>query len=60
MRANIELAKEAGLKTNLGILVDDDMKTSDESIFAGGDVGEHRSVLYGTWRLHRGRAAWQA
>ncbi len=55
VRANIELAKEAGLKTNLGILVDDDMKTSDESIFAGGDVAEHRSVLYGTWAPSQGQ-----
>lgn len=35
---NIRLAQEAGLDTDNGILVDESLRTSDENIFAAGDV----------------------
>jgi 3-phenylpropionate/trans-cinnamate dioxygenase ferredoxin reductase subunit len=35
---NIELAKAAGLATDNGVLVDESLRTSDERIFAAGDV----------------------
>ena len=44
---NIDLAKEAGLKTNRGILVNDRLQTSDPSIFAVGECVEHRGEVYG-------------
>ncbi len=40
-QANIELAQEANLKTNKGILVNNFLQTSDPDIYAGGDVAEH-------------------
>ncbi len=44
---NIGLAKEAGLMTNRGILVNDSLQTSIPSIFAVGECVEHRGEVYG-------------
>ena len=44
---NKELAINAGLDTKKGILVDDFMKTSDDSIFAIGECVEHKGNTYG-------------
>ncbi len=49
VRPRIDLAREAGLKVNQGIVVNDAMQTSYENIFAAGDIAEHHGVLYGTW-----------
>lgn len=38
---NLELAREAGLRTERGIVVDAQGRTSDPSIFAAGDVAQH-------------------
>lgn len=38
---NMELAIEAGIKTNRGILVDNTLQTSMLDVFAAGDVAEH-------------------
>lgn len=43
----IDLAKEAGIKTNRGILVGDDMRTSDRDVYALGECVEHRDQCYG-------------
>lgn len=40
VRPEINLAKEAGLETNRGIVTDEFMRTSDKDIFAGGDSVE--------------------
>ncbi|MCX7975180.1 MAG: FAD-dependent oxidoreductase [Candidatus Aminicenantes bacterium] len=47
IKPNLELAQMAGLKINKGVLVDDYLKTSHPSIFAAGDLVEHRGRLYG-------------
>lgn len=47
IRPNMELAREAGLAVNRGILVDDQLRTSDPAIFAIGECAEHRGVTYG-------------
>ena len=47
VRPNIALAKESGLPCNRGILVDDQMRTSDPDVFAIGECAEHRGVAYG-------------
>jgi nitrite reductase (NADH) large subunit len=47
IKPNAVLAKEAGLETNRGILVGDDMRTSDPSILAVGECVEHRGSCYG-------------
>ncbi len=49
--ANEEIATQAGLKTNNGILVDAAGRTSDPSIFAAGDVARFDHKLYGSIRL---------
>src|SRR4030043_835481 len=49
VRPNIQLAKEMGLEMKNGILVDDQLKTKTEGIFAAGDVAEHRGRVYGIW-----------
>jgi 3-phenylpropionate/trans-cinnamate dioxygenase ferredoxin reductase component len=43
---NDELAKEAGLAVDNGIVVDELGRTSDSSIFAAGDVTNHPSPLF--------------
>jgi len=42
--ANIDIAKEAGIKTNWGIVVDKFLKTSAKDIFAAGDVAESYDI----------------
>jgi len=44
---NTELAKDAGLDTKKGILVNDHLQTSDENIFAIGECVEHNGNTYG-------------
>nr|MDP8942836.1 FAD-dependent oxidoreductase [Actinomycetota bacterium] len=46
---NVDLARDAGLEVNRGVLVDDHMRTSGPDIFAAGDVAEHRGQVYGQW-----------
>jgi len=47
VRPNPDLAAAAGLTVNRGIVVDDEMRTSDPDIFAIGDCAEHRGTVYG-------------
>jgi nitrite reductase (NADH) large subunit len=47
IRPNIELAKVAGLEVNRGIMVFDDMRTSDPEIFSVGECVEHRGNVFG-------------
>lgn len=44
---NVGLAEKAGLDVKRGIVVGDDMRTSDERIFAVGECVEHRGKCYG-------------
>lgn len=50
VRPNVQLAHEAGLSVNRGILVDDHMKTSAEDVYAAGDVAEAYDPLIGEAR----------
>jgi nitrite reductase (NADH) large subunit len=47
IRPNAWLGKEAGLTVNRGIVVDDQMRTSDPDVFALGECVEHRGATYG-------------
>ncbi|MEM0976194.1 MAG: nitrite reductase large subunit NirB [Pseudomonadota bacterium] len=47
IRPSTALAKEAGLNVSRGIVVNDQMMTSDPSIYAVGECLEHREQLYG-------------
>jgi len=47
IRPHTALARGAGLTVNRGVVVDDQMRTSDPAIFAIGECAEHRGVAYG-------------
>ena len=50
IRPNTGLAKAAGLAVERGIVVDDDMRTSDPAIYAVGECVEHRGSATAWWR----------
>ena len=45
-RSNMNLAKDAGLKINKGIIVDSSLRTSDPDIYALGDVCEFQGQVW--------------
>ena len=47
IRPNVNLAAAAGLDVNRGILVGDDMRTSDPKIYAVGECIEHNGQVFG-------------
>ncbi|MFE2554680.1 NAD(P)/FAD-dependent oxidoreductase [Streptomyces sp. NPDC059352] len=47
VRPRVALAREAGLDIGRGILVDDELRTSDPYIHAVGDCAEHGGRVYG-------------
>jgi len=47
IRPNIDMAREARLKVGTGIVVDDQLRTSDEHVFAIGECCEHGGLTYG-------------
>lgn len=47
IRPNASLANDAGIDVNRGILVDDQMKTATDGVFALGECAEHRGICYG-------------
>jgi len=49
VRPNTALAAALGLEVKNGVVVDDQMRTKKEGIFAAGDVAEHRGRVYGVW-----------
>ncbi len=49
VRPDTALAKAAGLSVERGVVVDDEMRTSDPAIYAAGDLAEHRGIVYGIW-----------
>lgn len=44
---NVEIARAAGLAVRRGIVVDDQLRTSNPDIFAIGECCEHRGLTYG-------------
>ncbi len=50
VRPNIGPIKDSGVKVNRGILVDDRMETTQEGIFAAGDVVEAYDIILGANR----------
>ncbi len=47
---NIDLAKDAGLQIDRGVIVNDFMQTSDEDIYAAGDVAQAYDLVIGSKR----------
>jgi nitrite reductase (NADH) large subunit len=48
---NIELARNSGLNIRNGILVDENMRSSDDCVFAVGDVAEFKGEMPGLWSV---------
>src|SRR5262249_21180911 len=46
---NVALARAAELAVNRGVVVDEQMRTSDPAIFAAGDVAEFDNAVPGLW-----------
>jgi NAD(P)H-nitrite reductase large subunit len=66
IRSNIDLARNGGIKTSRGVLVDQYMRTSEPNVFAAGDVAESKDLLIrgkrticATWfeAIHQGEIA---
>ncbi len=51
IKPNAELATEAGIEVNRGIVVDDRMATSVPGVYAVGDVAEHNGMVLGLWPI---------
>ena len=51
IRPNVELARQAGITVNRGIVVNDRMETSAPGVFAAGDVAEHGRQVFGLWPI---------
>lgn len=49
IRADVALAKEAGIATERGIIVNDFMETSIKNIYAAGDCAEFSGINYAIW-----------
>jgi nitrite reductase (NADH) large subunit len=47
IRPRIELAREAGLAVNRGVVVDEHLRSSDPDIFVAGDLAEFQGVVWG-------------
>lgn len=47
VRPDIVLARNSGIRTEKGIVVDDFMRTGTEGVYAIGDVAQHREKVYG-------------
>ncbi|MFK8033689.1 MAG: nitrite reductase large subunit NirB [Hyphomicrobiales bacterium] len=47
IRPSTDLAKDSGLHTGRGVIVSDDMRTSDPNVFSLGECVEHRGLCYG-------------
>lgn len=51
VRSNLQLAKDMGLEINRSIVVDKFMNTSEEDIYAAGDVCEFNGKSFGIWPI---------
>ncbi|WFA16584.1 NAD(P)/FAD-dependent oxidoreductase [Paenibacillus mucilaginosus] len=47
VRPNVGLAKDSGIETGRGILVNDYMETGTPGVYAVGECAEHRGIVYG-------------
>ena len=47
IRSRIELARDAGLDANRGVVVDEHLRTSVADVYAAGDVAEFSGIVYG-------------
>jgi len=45
----VDMARQAGLKVNRGIIVDENMQASHSDVYAAGDCCEYNGITYGLW-----------
>lgn len=60
VKPRVELAAEAGISTDVGVIVDEELRTSADDVFAAGDVAQHPDGLVtGLWHSaeHQGEVA---
>src|SRR5699024_990678 len=48
---NIELVRDTAIKYNKGIIVDKNLKTNIDNIYAAGDVAEIDKMIFGLWTV---------
>lgn len=53
IRPNMDILQGSGIETARGIKVNDFLQTSVDSVYAAGDIAEHRGVIYGLWSAAR-------
>ncbi|MBC8015983.1 MAG: FAD-dependent oxidoreductase [Sporomusaceae bacterium] len=51
VKPDTSLARKAGLAVDNGLVVNNYMQTSDDNIFAAGDVTQHHGMVYGLWNV---------
>ena len=49
IRPDVHLAEQAGIEVARGVVVDDELRTSDPRAWAVGECAEHRGLVYGLW-----------
>lgn len=56
---NVDLARQSGLDVNTGIIVNEQMQTSSQDIYAAGDAAECQGKVEGLWNsaMEQGRVA---
>ncbi|MFT9497276.1 NAD(P)/FAD-dependent oxidoreductase [Anaerosolibacter sp.] len=51
IRPNMDFLKDMPVRINKGVVVDENMRTSIEDIYAAGDVAEYEGQIYGLWNI---------
>ena len=51
VRPNAGMVKNTSLKTDYGVLVDEQMRTNHENVYAAGDVAEAKNEINGEWEV---------
>jgi nitrite reductase (NADH) large subunit len=51
VKPDTKLVREAGLKVERGLVINNEMQTSKENIYGAGDVTEHNGRVYGLWSV---------
>ncbi len=61
VRSNLALVDGLAIETNRGIIVDNQLRTTVNDIYAAGDVAEHEGRVYGIWppSMEQGKLAGQ-
>ncbi len=53
VRSNLAVAQKAGIRCEKGVCIDNHMCTSNQDIYAAGDVAQYEGTVYGLWPIAR-------